>query len=356
MEKHHKKKTKTKKKIWREQQELRQNMMKEEEEKEHRRTTRMTTIVAILALAGTILTFLYKMALKVLNVWVETGVIYQYLKMFISLILAIMIMILIDIVYYVLYDLKRHDVLNIDYRQYDKKSDERYKSLIFDVQIYVAILLISLMPIFFFSIIYGEKDEKWSGILAFMAFAACGIEFVRLKLKGKNKKTVGAIIRKIGWKLVGLGVTGIFCYYIGTIVIIDSNITTINIDYDKTGTVVINNVSSRNYENLEIEIYNEYDEKIYFESVEKEKLLFAGEDKNIKSVVNGETIGEALLLNDERLYWKYSLNLQKTIKQPGKYYIFITVYEDGKSVVLKNTCLKEKKEYIFARENMKKDY
>lgn len=183
MSKHHKKKTKTKKKIWREQQELRQDMVKEEEEKEHRRATRMATIVAILALAGTVLTFLYKMALKVLNVWVETGVIYQYLKMFISLILAIMIMILIDIVYYVLYDLKRHDVLNTDYRQYDKKSDERYKSLIFDVQIYVAILLISLMPILFFSIIYGKKDEKWSGILAFMALAACEIEFVRLKFK-----------------------------------------------------------------------------------------------------------------------------------------------------------------------------
>lgn len=100
MSKHHKKKTKTKKKIWREQQELRQDMEKEEEEKEHRRTTRMAAIVAILALAGTVLIFLYKMALKVLNVWVETGVIYQYFKMFISLILAIMVMILIDIVFY----------------------------------------------------------------------------------------------------------------------------------------------------------------------------------------------------------------------------------------------------------------
>lgn len=73
-------------------------------------------------------------------------------------------------------------------------------------------------------------------------------------------------------------------------------------------------------------------------------------------MVNGETIGEALLLNDERLYWRYSLDLHETINQPGKYYIFITVYEDGKSVVLKNTCLKEEKEYIFAKENMKKDY
>ena len=126
---------------------------------------------------------------------------------------------------------------------------------------------------------------------------------------------------------------------------------TINIDYNQTGTVVINNASNMNYEGLVIEIHNAYDEEIYYELVEKEKLLVAQEGKHIKDIV-----GEASLVNDEKLYWKYILDLEQVIDESGKYNIVVIVNQKEKNVVLENDFVKEGKEYIFAKDNMKKNY
>ena len=355
MSKQHKKKTKEKTKIWKEQQELRQDMMKEEEE-EQRRTTRMAAIVAILAVAGAILTFFFTMTIKVLNIWSKEGIIFQYLQILAVILLSIMIMILIDMVFYLWFDLKRHDVLNANYKRYDKKSDEGYMNLIYDVKIYGETLGIFMIPVLFFYIIYGEKSMKQSGIILLLGIVGFAIYGFKYRLKGINKNILKVIVRKRGWKLLKLFALGIVCYYFVFSIVINSDITTINIDYNKTGIVVINNESSRNYESLKIEIYNVHDEKIYFDSVEEDKLLYAKEDKNIKSMIDDKVVGEGLALNDERLYWKYSFDLQEVIKEPGKYYIYISVYQNENNVVLGNTFFKDEKEYIFAKDKMKKNY
>ena len=159
-------------------------------------------------------------------------------------------------------------------------------------------------------------------------------------------------IRKtIGWKFLELVGVTILCYCFGRAVVTSSNIMTINIDYNQTGTVVINNASNMNYEGLVIEIHNAYDEEIYYELVEKEKLLVAQEGKHIKDIV-----GEASLVNDEKLYWKYILDLEQVIDESGKYNIVVIVNQKEKNVVLENDFVKEGKEYIFAKDNMKKNY
>ena len=81
--------------------------------------------------------------------------------------------------------------------------------------------------------------------------------------------------------------------------------TTISVSYNADGIVEICNTSAENYNGLDIEIWNMDGEKIYTESVEKEKLLFAREDKYVNNEVEGEKVAEGILINRECLHWKY---------------------------------------------------
>ena len=97
-------------------------------------------------------------------------------------------------------------------------------------------------------------------------------------------------------------------------------------------------------------------EKIYTESVEKEKLLFAREDKYVNNEVEGEKVAEGILINSECLHWKYMFDLKEVINESGEYCVSITVHQDGKSAILINSLSVQNKEYIFAKDSMEKDY
>lgn len=75
-------------------------------EKEQRRTTRLGAIIAIVAVIGTLCAFLFKMTISSLNVWSEQGVMYWYLQALFSFALSTSVIIFIDIVLYVISDLK----------------------------------------------------------------------------------------------------------------------------------------------------------------------------------------------------------------------------------------------------------
>ena len=120
--------------------------------------------------------------------------------------------------------------------------------------------------------------------------------------------------------------------------------------------IIICNTSAENYNGLDIEIWNMDGEKIYTESVEKEKLLFAREDKYVNNEVDGEKVAEGILINSECLHWKYMFDLKEVINESGEYCVSITVHQDGKSAFLINSLSIENKEYIFAKDSMEKDY
>lgn len=129
-----------------------------------------------------------------------------------------------------------------------------------------------------------------------------------------------------------------------------------SVSYNADGIVEICNTSAENYNGLDIEIWNMDGEKIYTESVEKEKLLFAREDKYVNNEVEGEKVAEGILINSECLHWKYMFDLKEVINESGVYCVSITVHQDGKSAFLINSLSVENKEYIFAKDSMEKDY
>ena len=351
-----------------EQVENQQEMPVDATDKEQRRTTRLGAIIAIVAIIGTLCAILFKVTISSLNVWSEQGIIYWYLQALFSLALSTSVIIFIDIVLYVISDLKRHNTLDQNYKRYDQVSDRKYMYLLNDFRIYTIMLFLVFILSIPLSVIYGEESQKWSGILLSCLCVLVGIAFVVLLQKGKGKEGIKRSLLKVGEKekikrsLLKVGekiakwmFVTLFCFTLGTIFIVN-NKATISVSYNSDGIVEICNTSAESYNGLDIEICNMDGKIICTESVEKEKLLFAREDKYVNSEVDGEKVAEGILINSEWLHWKYMFDLKEVINKSGKYCVSIKAHQDGKSAFLINSFLVENKEYIFAKDSMEKDY
>lgn len=169
------------------------------------------------------------------------------------------------------------------------------------------------------------------------------------------KEEIKRILLKVGGKIAEWMFVALLCFTISAIFIVN-NKATISVSYNADGIVEICNTSAENYNGLDIEIWNMDGEKIYTESVEKEKLLFAREDKYVNNEVEGEKVAEGILINSECLHWKYMFDLKEVINESGEYCVSITVHQDGKSAFLMNSLSAENKKYIFAKYSMEKDY
>lgn len=332
-----------------------QEILVDAAEKEQRRTTRLGAIIAIVAVIGTLCAFLFKMTISSLNVWSEQGVMYWYLQALFSFALSTSVIIFIDIVLYVISDLKRYNTLDQNYKQYDQESDNRYMYLLSDFRIYTIMIIFVFILSIPLSAIYGEESQKWSGILVSCLCAVVGIVLVVQWVKHKSKEEIKRILLKVGEKIVEWLLVALFCFTISAIFIVN-NKATISVSYNADGIVEICNTSAENYNGLDIEIWNMDGEKIYTESVEKEKLLFAREDKYVNNEVEGEKVAEGILINSECLHWKYMFDLKEVINESGEYCVSITVHQDGKSAFLMNSLSAENKKYIFAKYSMEKDY
>lgn len=351
--KHKKNKNMKKREIQKMQVENHQEILVDAAEKEQRRTTRLGAIVAIVAVIGTLSAFLFKMTISSLNVWSEQGVMYWYLQALFLFALSTSVIIFIDIVLYVISDLKRYNMLEQNYKQYDQESDNRYMYLLNDFRIYTIMLFLVFILAIPLSAIYGEESQKWSRILGSCLCTFIGIVLVVQWVKNNSKEEIKRILLNVGEKIAKWMFVALFCSTISAIFIVN-NKATISVNYNADGIVEICNTSAESYNGLDIEIWNTDGEIIYIESVEKEKLLFAREDKYVNNEVDGKKMAEGILINSECLHWKYMLDLKEVMNESGEYCVSITVHQDGKRVLLINSLSVENKEYIFAKDNMEK--
>lgn len=324
-------------------------------DKEQRKTTRLGAIIAIVAVIGAAYGFLFKITIGFLNVWSENGIIYWYMQILFLLILAMLIIIFFDIVLYVLSDLKRYNTLAQNYKQYDQQSDNKYMRLLNDFRFYTIMLFFVLELSVPLATIYTDNFPKWVMILFTCLDTVGGIVFGVPWIKRKNKEEVKKMILNAGRKIGKLIIIVAYCLSIGSIFVVN-NKATISVNYSAGGIVDISNTSAESYTELNIEIHNWDNKIIYTESVEKEKLLFAREDKYVNNEIDGKKVAEGLLINCERIHWRYILDLKEAITEPGKYYVLITAHQDGKRVCLINSFLVENKEYVFAEDEMEKEY
>lgn len=328
-----------------------QDILVDTDDKEQRRATRLGAIIAIVAIIGTMGSLFIKMTYNLINVWPNQGIIFKYFQLLFLLTLSTLVIMFVDIVLYVLSDLKRYNILNKNYRQFDQESDNRYMYLQQDFSFNIIMLVFVFSIYLPLSSIYEEGVVKCMMLLFSHLFIFYGIFFAIKWIKDRTKKEkIKLVVKSLKWMFMTF-----ICYGI-TLIFIVNNESTIGVSYNPDGLVEIWNTSSKDYDRLDIEISNRNDEIIYTKSVEEGNLLLAMEEKYINIKTGSEDVEEGVLLNNEWIHWKYSLDLTELINQSGEYYISIEVYQDGKRVSLINTLSVENEEYIFAKDSLEKEY
>ena len=322
---------------------------------EQRRANRLGAIIAILVVLGTLCAFIFKMTISSINVWSEHGIIYWYLQLLFLSALSTLVILFVDMILYVVSDLKRHNIMDKNYQQYDEVSDKRYMHLINDFSIYIILLFIIFCLYFPISVIYEDDKQKWNGIVASCGMFLAGVLFLLFWIREKGEKEIKLGIKNAFYKFANLVFVALGCYVISVAIVVN-NKTTIEVNYNADGRMVICNTSTESYNGLDIEIRKIDGEMIYVKSFEKKELLFAREDKYINNEFNGEKMDEGLLVTSEWLHWKCLFDLKEAVNEPGEYYVSIIVHNNGKRVQLINSFLTRNNEYFFAKDSMVKEY
>ena len=230
-------------------------------------------------------------------------------------------------------------------------SDEKYYLLMKDFKNYTILLLMVFLAIIPLNAIWGEGEDRRNSWLVIIVITI--ILIVKKYMQVSNTKEEKQRNSNIMDKIYILGKWVYFaglCYLISAI-FLPNNMAEISTIYDINGQVVICNESSESYKELNIEIYDATEKLIYCRSIEKSELLLAEELKYVY-----EEMGEGVEMNSGKMYWKYTFDLAKEVSDDGCYIIVVNVYQDEKRVSLKNMFTVTNGEFVFAQQEMKKEY
>ena len=327
-----------------------------EEMKESRRSTRMGTIIAIVAVLGTICTVLYKITRNAINIWPESGYIY-YIYMWILFLSALggVVLIFGEIIWYIIGDIKRYNILDENYVCFDEISDKRYFSLISDFDLLVkelCFVLLLAIPVFIF---------LYDGILKYVYIGISillGVVGIVVSVSAVRKKKIS---RSKAWdvvKRISLWLFTCFCVFVFVIFTLLDNNAVIYVYCEKNGKINISNKLKETFVSFAIYIYDEMgDTLIEQKEIEKDELLFAKEIKMLSAKSDGGTeIGTAQELAGETLYWNYQYNLSDVKLEEGRYLLVIYVQQDNKSVKIMNEVEVCNGEYSYGKEKIQKEY
>lgn len=300
---------------------------------------------------------LYKATRNIMNIWPESGHIY-YIYMWVLFIATFgaSIMIFSELVWFVIGDLKRYNVLDENFTQYDIISDKRYLQLVTDFKLLMIglfFLIILIIPVSIFLV----KDLVKYLYLVIMIFL-CGIGIFILILELKKKKTSFNIIKTI---IIRIGLWVFICFLTFTFVIVTiiTKTALLDVKYNKNGKIIISNESDETFVSLKVQIYDvlDSDNAIIKKDISKADLLFAKETKRLSTKnEGGYEIGTAQLLNGEKLYWNYEYNLDEIKLDPGQYIVIIIVQQDNRSVEIRNMFEINNNTYTYGTDFIEKEY
>lgn len=130
----------------------------------------------------------------------------------------------------------------------------------------------------------------------------------------------------------------------------------VEIDFDEKGIIEIDNQISSGFDGLDIEIYTFEGECIYSESVEINQFYIARENKYIVNALVDDKTTQTVSIDDEKITWKYIIDLCELVDTDGKYYIVVQICEENKRIELSNTFTVEDGKFVYAQENIDKLY
>lgn len=323
-----------------------------------RRENRFVGILSLLVITGTLFSLVFKMMLKVINVWPTNGVVYQYMQIMMSVLVTSLIIVIIRAVLFCLVDLQRYDLSRNDLKKLDEISDLSYGKLIWHFKFCLTICILDLIASAPIQLL--DEGTKRNILIGSVVFGVVVVGLLALAISQAVKFIRGK------YELVKTIVINFFIFvfitaliYLAGLSLVIPNKDIIDTSFDKNGTVSINVESSQSYADLFIGIYDANSGmQLWQRKVDKTELLIAKEDKYVNGNSDGttESKSQGLLINSEILYSYYSFELNKISEiKEGKYYIEITSEQEGKKVQLINTFIYNG-QFEFAKTEIEKQY
>ena len=326
-----------------------------QEDLEPRRSTRVGAVIAISAIVGTVCVVLFQLSLYAVDIFPKEGLAYGYAIALYCFVLATALITVWDIVSYVIADLKRYNVIERGYSSFDELSDKKYMILIEGFKRHMMFYAGAALIIIPLSAIYGNLKDVWPDMIVTVEMLILGVFFFYKWWKKAKYDERWHGIKNIFLSLLKCVGTMVLCYLFMVAMAINSE-SILEIRYSESGQVDILHESLESYEELKITIKNNENIVMYEDVVNRKELLWAQEDEYVQNIIGGEKIDEGIVVSGARLYWRYIFDLDKIIENDGGYMITITVKGDEKYVVIQNTFIVNNQKYIFAKENIEKDY
>lgn len=332
----------------------RMNKNKQEEieaDKQNRRNNRLSTIVAILAVWGTLCVTLFGFTRQKFVIWPEQGYTYYILMWGICIIpFAEMILIFWDIVRYVVADLNRYNLRNSYYKELDEKSDERYDILTNDFK---SMLVVLCFWGGFSGLVFTLTDYFLKNIFincTIVSIICLMIIIVLYKKRVLTRSTIKVYGRKIGVLIVIS-----LCTLEVVLVMLIIDHPRIDITYGDNGKIILEDEYTGSVEEISICVTDINEKNIATQEVNKEDILWAKESET-KYVKMGDDIEVASGqdVNEEKGYFMYQYDLEDLQLTDGKYYIVIEVSHHAQSAKFENMFEMSDGEYTFAKKEFTK--
>ena len=322
--------------------------------KENRRTSRLTTILAIVAIMGSVCICLLSLSQQMFDMWPESGYVYRiYLwLLFISALVAAFFA-FVDIVNYVYTDLKRYNMKDKQYKVYDEKSDDAYERILSNFELAIGGLGVLLLFFPSISVLFLQRDNVFLIVLVFACTAILLFRLVDYLVKQRKiRKILSMITKRIHyWIFVETLLFFMFIY------VLASPKSKIDINFGSTGQILVNHCSNLSYDSLKVKIYNQEGYTIFIKRVSKDQLLLAREDQYDRfEDHDGREWVRAIKLSGEKIYWKYIFDLQSLDLEDSKYVIEFTFEQGSRSASISNRFDKDNDIYIFGVDSISKEY
>lgn len=320
-----------------------------------RRNSRTTILLSVLASVIALFKFMLKIAYNSINNWpIELGFLSILIRGAGLFIVSVYFLLVWDIINFIISDLKRNDILDEEYKLFDKISDQKFSLLTKDFKFFLQISFIICLIL---GLIILAIGEEWKSFIIIL-FCFVIISYITLKSwykksdKNAKKNQISFIVNRLLWAIT---LTSVFGLGIGSLII--SNISyKADINYNNNGIVNIQNIGA--FEKATITITDsKKNRRIYYKKLNENELLFARNNTiHVSKLDNGKKIESLVNLSKEDISWRYKLDLRKLQLSEQQYLIKIVLYKEKSEAQITNMVNITQNEYTFTKENIEAEY
>ena len=319
-----------------------------------RRSNRSAILLAVLGLVSVVFVVIVKLVYNSIVNWpIDSEFLSIIIRGSILLIVSMLFLLSWDIITFLINDLKRNDVLDEEYKKFDKIADQKFSLLVKDFKLFLQISFIICVIL---GLILLALGEEWKSFIIVL-FVFIIISYITLKFwYGKNDKNAkkNQIFYIINQLIKAIPLAAIL-FLVTTSLVISSIFYKVDINYSSNGIVDIQNMGA--FEKVTITIVDSKNNNIYEKKLNKDELLYARNNViHVSKLDNGRKIESIVNLSKEDVSWRYKFDLRKLQLDGQQYSIKIVLYKEKSEAQITNMFNITQNGYMFTRNSIESEY